>query len=279
MLGDERPHAVIRGVDAGYLEAIGATTEPKSAVGVLDRTGDPVALIGDELLDELEIGWIGPGAAVWVGEVRVSVIGVVRASERDPAAARTVFLPQTVAVQLGATDPTILIRTEPGYPAAVAEAIPSLLNPANPGEVVVETAADLRSLARGVQTDLSAFVTAIGLVIMLLAALSASATMTLSVLSRTPEIALRRAVGSPRSAVAALFVVQGVLLGFVGGALGAAAGSLAIVTISAINQWAPVVSAQAVGVGLGVGLLAGTAASVVPALRAARIEPALALRP
>ena len=245
---------------------------------MMDDSDQSIALVGTDLLEQLSIANIAPGTAIWVGDTRFAVVGIAQSTDRDPTASRTVYLPYAVAQGLTTSEPTLVIRTEPGYPAAVAEAIPFLLDPANPAAVRVETAADLRSLARGVKSDLSAFITTIGLVIMLLATLSAGATMTLSVLSRTQEIALRRAVGTSRSAISAMFMAQGIALGLFGGIVGAAAGALAIVWVSAANQWAAVVSAPTIGIGVVAGLTAGAAASMVPALRAAKVEPSLAIR-
>lgn len=53
---------------------------------------------------------------------------------------------------------SLLIRTEPGFPAVIAEAAPIALSASNPGQFAVETVADLRGLRFGVSNDLGTFV-------------------------------------------------------------------------------------------------------------------------
>ncbi|WP_237398034.1 hypothetical protein [Rathayibacter rathayi] len=62
------------------------------------------------------------------------------------------------------------------------------------------------------------------------------------------------------------------------GAAGAASGLLTVLLVSAGHGWEPVLSSSAPLLGTVAGLLTGTLASVAPALRAASIDPARAVR-
>ena len=99
-----------------------------------------------------------------------------------------------------------------------------------------------------------------------------------SVIERTGEIGLRRAIGATRGHIAAQFLLEGTSLGIIGGILGASLGILFVVAVSAYQVWTPVLDPAApflaVLVGGAIGLVLGT----YPALRAARMEPAEAVR-
>ena len=99
-----------------------------------------------------------------------------------------------------------------------------------------------------------------------------------SVIERTSEIGLRRAIGATRGHIAAQFLLESTSLGIIGGILGASLGILFVVAVSAYQVWTPVLDPAApilaVLVGGAIGLVSGT----YPALRAARMEPAEAVR-
>lgn len=102
--------------------------------------------------------------------------------------------------------------------------------------------------------------------------------MLIAVAQRTGEIGLLKAVGAPGKQVMWLFLSEAAMLSMVGAAVGlalAAAGQLLLVELFpafpvAAPLWAPI---AAVSVALGTGLLFG----VLPARRAARLDPVVAL--
>ena len=99
-----------------------------------------------------------------------------------------------------------------------------------------------------------------------------------SVIERTGEIGLRRAIGATRRHIAAQFLLESASLGVIGGILGASLGILIVVAVSAYQVWTPVLDPAAPFlaplIGGAIGLVSGT----YPALRAARLEPVEAFR-
>ncbi len=120
--------------------------------------------------------------------------------------------------------------------------------------------------------------TIIGWVILALSALTAGTTMFLSVQHRGPEIALRRAMGASRGSVWRMFTYEGIAIGLVGGILGAAAGIGLTAVVTHLNGWPLCLGLRVPLLGLAVGFCAGAVASVIPALAAARQDPAVILR-
>ena len=115
-------------------------------------------------------------------------------------------------------------------------------------------------------------------VALLVGGIGVMAVMMISVTERTHEIGLRKAVGATRRDILQQFLVEAATLTGVGGLIGIVVGlGLGrIVTVAMnINAAAPVVlTLLAVGVSVGIGLAFG----VLPALRAARLDPVEALR-
>jgi len=106
----------------------------------------------------------------------------------------------------------------------------------------------------------------------------AASLMLASVSARVGEIGLRRAVGARPRDIQLQFLLETAVTSLGGGILGLAAGL-------SLAQWAAnrftlggVFSWQAILLGLGASALTGLLAGVAPARRAARLEPADALR-
>lgn len=262
-----------------YLTLTGATPEGPDTFALLD---DPsvrgIAIVGHEAATALELPPPGPGARLWVNGRTVDVVGVLHAGSRQRDLDRAVIVSPDVLQASAEVETTLLVRTEVGFPAAVAEALPYALDAANPGRFDIETVADLRSLRYGVATDLGNLIAVISVILLALATISAATTMYLSVHARAHEIALRRAIGASRVAVGRLFIFEGLAIGLIGGAVGAAVGTSITLLIAAHQDWTPVLEPWLPPAGLGLGLLTGLAASLVPAWTASRQNPALALR-
>ncbi len=104
--------------------------------------------------------------------------------------------------------------------------------------------------------------------------------LAVSVVQRTREIGILRAMGSPRRQVMRVFLLQGGLLGLAGSALG---GLVGWALVMVFNLMGPGLFFVQVPTGLvlsamGVATLTGVLAAVAPARRAARYDPAVAIR-
>lgn len=99
-----------------------------------------------------------------------------------------------------------------------------------------------------------------------------------SVLERTAEIGLRRALGADRRHVVAQFLAESATLGLLGGIFGASAGTLVVVGVAAAQTWTPVLEPWIPLAAPPLGAFIGLAAGASPSLRAAAVEPVEALR-
>ncbi|MCR8674797.1 FtsX-like permease family protein [Micrococcus sp. HG099] len=225
-----------------------------------------------------ESGVLAPGYRVWIGGTAVDVAGIVRPTERAPTLTTAPLATPAVLTGVGEAAPELVVRTETGFPYPVSQAAPLAIAPEAPGSASVRTVADLRELRAGVADDLGAFVGVRSAVLLVLAVISASTAMYLSVQSRTSEIALRRAIGSSRGLIARVFLLEGTLIGLAGGAVGSAVGTAVILAVSQSRGWAAVLPPTAVPLALALGLAAGVVSALYPAWVASRQRPADALR-
>ncbi len=115
--------------------------------------------------------------------------------------------------------------------------------------------------------------------ISLLAGAAVQATLMLSSVSeRVAEIGLRRAVGARPGDIRLQFLLETAIVAVGGGLVGAAAGSSLAVFLAGRVHLGAGFSPVAVGLGLAVSAGTGLLAGVLPARRAARLDPAAALR-
>lgn len=274
--GAESFHGPAFGANSDFLQTLEAATVPAAATTLLDDSdAGNVAIIGSDAAAQLGIPENAQGRRVSVSGTAFTVVGIISSTGRDPSLDSAVIIPLRAVSERAIT---YSVRCDPGYPAALAEAIPVALAPANPGSVSVSTAVDLRALRIGVSEDLGMLVAGTAGVLLVMAVLGASATMFVSVQSRAGEIALRRALGLSRRGAALMFLWEGTLLGAAGGTLGVAVGTGAVVLLSLAREWTAVLPPGSAAVGILVGTVAGALSALVPAIAAARVQPAQAIQ-
>lgn len=245
-----------------------ATTEPRP--GELPTVEYGIKLGG--------LPQVAPGVSIWVEGQLMPVVGLFDPGNSGYEFRNTVIVSPGTLQRTGRGQVTYIAETERGYGKAVAKAIPLALKPAEPSQINVETPSDLQSLRASIASDLGLYVGVLSGILLVLASLSAATAMYLSVQSRTAEIALRRAIGSSKWLIARIFLMEGVMLGVLGGSIGACSGMIATIILSLVQGWQAVLSPGFVVLGVGVGALTGLVSSAYPAWVASRKSPADAMR-
>ncbi|MFV0406554.1 MAG: ATP-binding cassette domain-containing protein [Propioniciclava sp.] len=278
LAGGETFSGRITVVSRSFLDIHGLAAETGSGELLENAWEGPVAILGARAADDLSVPAASPGVVVYVNQRPVPVVGVLHSSD-DAVFDDVLYVSAAVSPMLALpTEEYLEVQTEVGYAEPVAAAIPSLLNPADPGAYQVSTVAELRDLQSGISSDLAQLLRSVGIVVLLLSTATAAISLFLSVRQRAPQIALRRAVGASRGAIGRLFVYEGLLLGLLGGVWGTFVGIVVVWGITASRG-------EPLSLGVGVVLLgpisslvAASVAAAYPARYAARQDPAAILR-
>ena len=126
----------------------------------------------------------------------------------------------------------------------------------------------LFSIVMGCIASISLLVGGIGIMNIMLA----------TVLERTREIGVRRAVGARRLDIRNQFIIESFSISALGGVLGIAVGLLIAKAVAAYAGWPTVVTIASFVLSTGVSIAVGLASGIYPAVRAAELDPIDALR-
>lgn len=102
--------------------------------------------------------------------------------------------------------------------------------------------------------------------------------MLANILERTREIGVRRAIGARRSDVVRQFLVEAVLISFVGGMLGIVLGMTMSKTIAVLAGWSTVTSISSIALSFTFSVSVGLIFGLYPAMKAAKLDPVEAIR-
>src|SRR5512146_2308876 len=266
-----------------YFRTIGTAIVAGRGIGAEDRTNSPrVVVVSEEMARRLWPGRSPLGQCVRFGADTApcsTVVGIAEdIKERQLSHVREAHY-YLAADQLERPAGGLYVRVH-GSGHIHAEGVRKALQGVMPGASYV-TVEPLSSIVGGAQQSWrigATMFTALGGLALVLAAIGLYSVIAYTVAQRTHELGLRIALGARMSDLMRLVVGEGVRLGLGGTALGALAALAAGRWIAPLlfdeSPRDPVVFAWVTGVLAAVALVA----SIVPALRAARVDPSVALR-
>ncbi len=248
------------------------------------RRGSAVTVLGPKLQREL-FGDRNPlGEYVRIGGERFQVIGLLEPKGRFLGfdLDDTAYIPVGRALKLFNRDELVEVDVmfSPGLDGArVAQGVKDVMI-ARHGEedFNVVTQDEMLGVLDRVMGIVSAAVGGIGAISLVVGAIGILTMMWIAVNERTAEIGLAKALGATAGQVQALFLVEAGMLSLLGGVLGVAAGmGIARLLRAALPELPVHTPAGYVVAALLVSLAVGLASGVMPARRAARLDPIEAL--
>jgi putative ABC transport system permease protein len=218
---------------------------------------------------------LGENAGIGTATI-VGIVGNVRHDGLEAPPGPEVYIHY---LQNPPTGPLIVMRTN-ADPAVVAASVRAAAREVDPNLVLFDlrSMSELRTQSMAQRRFITLLVAVFGLVALSLAALGVYGVTALAVSERTQEMGIRVALGAEPLRLLALVVRQGLGLGAAGIAIGLAvsAGLTPMIAsqLFGVGVADPVTMVAVSGVLLGVALLA----CIVPARRAMRVDPVIALR-
>jgi putative ABC transport system permease protein len=249
------------------------------------RSARAYAVLGATLAREL-FGSASPlGERIRVGGVPYRVVGVMAPKgqflgfDLDDS----VFVPAARALELfnrdGVMEIDVLYRAG-GRPEAVADGIRRVLLARHGAEdFTVTTQQQMLEVLGSVLDVLTLAIGALGAISLLVGGVGILTVMVIAVNERVSEVGLLRALGAERGQVLRLFLAESVLLAAVGGLVGLGFGVGSMQTVAVLAPGLPVeLSWRYALLAEALAAAVGLAAGVLPARRAAHLEPVEALR-
>jgi len=242
---------------------------------------EPVAVLGSVAAQRLGIDRLFPGERIWVGHQWFYLAGILGPAELTPEVESSVLVGFPAAEKYLAANghaDTVYVRAQDEQVAAVQSVLAQTANPEGPNEVDVSQPSATLVARADAKSALNGLFLGLGAVALLVGAVGVANIMVISVLERRSEIGLRRALGATKGQIRTQFLSEAILLALGGGAVGVGMGALATAVYASTKGWEVVVPATAWAGGFAAALLIGAIAGLLPAIRAARLAPADALR-
>jgi ABC-type antimicrobial peptide transport system permease subunit len=173
----------------------------------------------------------------------------------------------------------LTLRTE-GSPSALAPAVRQTIHDTDPNLPIVSIATQVESIERRFsQERLFAQAYALfGGIALLLASVGLFGLMSYNVARRTPEMGIRMALGAQRGRVLGMVMRESMLLVGIGAVVGVAVALAASRFVSTLVYGLSATDAATIVIAAGVLVAVSALAAYLPARRASRVDPAIALR-
>ena len=242
-----------------------------------------VAVLGSAAARQLGVTRVDASPAVFIDGAPFAIIGIIDDVKRNPDLLLSVIVPDTTALALWGTraidgSSKALIDVKSGAAQLIGRQAALALRPEQTDRYTTLVPPEPKTLRRNVQKDSNTLYIALAGVTLLIGAVGIANTTLVSVMERTGEIGLRRALGAARRHIATQFLGESAALGTLGGLLGTVLGLVVMIGIASSRQWTATIPPTIPVIAPLIGTCVGTMAGIYPAIRATAVQPLEALR-
>jgi len=289
----------VYGVNPSYLKIAGLhMLEGRFFTDDEEKDAAPVCVLGAAARSSLFGGSDPVDQYVKTNEVWFRVIGVASpqlSSQTEVAGVPTQDLNNMIYVPLNSA----ILRLEDSYSdrrdeidgmylnirdsadmTTVAQLVRAILDSSHhaAGDFSVIVPAELLAEQKRTERLFNAVMVAIASISLLVGGIGIMNIMLASILERTREIGVRRAVGARQADIIRQFVVEAMLISFVGGSFGIVFGFMMSRLIAWLAGWSTIVTASSIALAFIVSISVGLLFGIYPAVKAARLDPVEAIR-
>jgi putative ABC transport system permease protein len=292
ILGNRNHSTSVIGATTEYFQARNLKTVSGRPFNTAeDRTGKSVCVIGETVRKELFGGQDPVGQRIRLNKITCDVIGLVEAKGRNTFGQDQddyVFMPiRTVQRRLIGNNDVYFIMVEVQNEGGITRAKEQItqimrarrhLTGNQDNNFDVQDLREIGNMLSSITGVLTAFLSAIAAVSLLVGGIGIMNVMLVSVTERTREIGIRLAIGARERDVLLQFLIEAVVLSALGGIVGIALGLAGAAAGAAALKLPFVFDPGIVVIAVLFSAVVGVAFGYFPARRAARLDPIEALR-
>lgn len=284
---------IVYGADERFMEVLGGgIAEGRTFTETEVRSGTPVVILEREAVENV-FGGINPmGRTMRVGGRALRVIGVYRKPEnifQPPGQEISAIVPFETARRLFTYDETnsLVILVKPRDGVTVGDAMDAVtvqlrrmrgLRPGDPNTFDMITSDEILGIFNRLTGVFFLVMIVLSSVALMVGGIGVMAIMMVSVTSRTREIGIRKAMGATRREILWQFLIEAATLTLLGGVIGISVGLAAGEILKSALNFSTGVPVWSAVVATGTSVVIGLAFGLLPANRAARLDPVEALR-
>jgi putative ABC transport system permease protein len=223
----------------------------------------------------------GETRTIKLNSANFGVVGVLGPVPLDPTLDNAAFVTQWAAQHVFGTNGKpneLYVRTKNGTTQATANALATAISLGGPDQVSTQVPSDVLQAQAQANKTLQKVALFAGLLVLTVGGLGIANVMSISVIQRSAEIGIRRAVGHSRSKIAAQFLLESLFVGVLGGLMGALIGIGVVYLVAAIEHWVVEIGYGQIPLWIGLAVFVSVIAGLYPSIKAARLEPLETLR-
>ncbi len=248
-----------------------------------EQPGHRTVVLGSDTAEQFAV-LPGETRTILIDGRKYGVAGVLEEVVLIPSYNLSVFIGQTAAEEDfndegGPTEAVLRIASGTTLRETDADFLNTAITYGGPGGIDPPTVpTDELEATAAVDETLRSVVLLMGGLALLVGGLGIANVMSISVLQRSAEIGIRRAVGHTRARIAAQFLSEAAAVGLLGGLAGAAVGAGVVAIGADYQDWTIVLPVAVLLAAGGLSVVVALVAGLIPALKAARLEPLQTLR-
>jgi putative ABC transport system permease protein len=250
-----------------------------------------VCVLGPTVSREL-FGTANPiGEQLRIGNVQFEIKGVMQVKGTSPAGGdmdNRIYIPLSTlmrrvtnvdfisAIKVRLTTAKDMDKTVASIQALLRER--HKLSPGTPDDFTLTTPTEVTKMAEKVAGTFTIFLALVAAISLITGGVVVANIMLISVNERRREIGLRKAVGAQRKDILLQFLYEAVAVTLTGGVIGIVLGAIGAKILEAITQMPTSISWESIALGVVFSSLVGIIAGLLPAKKAAALQPIEALR-